>query len=129
MSSVEWFGPEKPTLGPVENGKQTVQVMYKDGMSKTYLSTPDKVDEFVSQYKNIEKRNTKKQWLTIISGTALGSLLAFAKDHVNYLKDISKKELGIGGALLGLAAGSILACCMTPQKKQEKLAQQMFENQ
>lgn len=139
MSSVEWFGPEKPALGPVQNGTQTVKVMYRNGMSKTYVATPEKIDEFIKEYRNIDKKNTRKQWFSILGGTALGSIVCGMQVKVSDktakeiakvgLDNVSRTGYRIAGGFMGMFLGVIAALFMSPLKKQDKLAQQMFENQ
>ncbi len=139
MSTVEWFGPEKPTLGPIQNGTQTVKVMYRNGMAKTYTATPEKVDEFIKEHRNIDKKNTRKQWFSILGGTALGAIIGGMPVKVSdeTAKEIAKQGLDkmsrtqarIIGGFGGMCLGVIAALFMSPHKKQDKLAQQMFENQ
>lgn len=88
-------------VGAVHNGRQTVTIPdKKKGIYTTVNSTPEKVDEFLTERKNNEKKSEKQQWISLGTGTVLGGLIGTA---FKLEKGMSRLASGVGGALFGAA--------------------------
>ena len=116
-------------VGPAENGKQQVSMYDKqDKVYRTVISTPDKVDEFISDKKANSKKTKKIAGIVALAGTAIGAVAGLL--FGNKIIDIDK----LGGALAGAAAGLGLAgladgvLASINAKKNKKVNQEFLNN-
>ena len=64
-----------PILGiPTNNGSQTIAVKDRQGIYRTYVSTPEKVDEFISTYKKGKKAENGFLYGGLTAGAMLGAI-------------------------------------------------------
>ena len=112
------------TVGPIQDGKQTLTIGDPIvGRYQTFISTPEKVDEFVKSYYSISKNDNKKSWLAVLLTGIAGATIGY----LSKIKEtpIMKTELG---ALFGLCVGAVLSFVIPEfsAHKQEKLAQKFL---
>ena len=117
------------------NGQKMISVYDSKNGCRQQLLVPDsQVDEFMSTRKELHDKANKKQWWTLILSTLIGlgtGICYGSKEKV--IKDFaisakkSKLIHGIAGAVFGGLIGSIGACLMTPEGKEDKLTQQFIQ--
>lgn len=83
-------------VGPTKDGKQTITLpSEKRGAYVSCNTTPEKVDEYMSSRKNIEKDTNQKSGILLglgtLAGMAIGALAIKSKDAKMY------EKLGFGG--------------------------------
>ena len=90
------------TVGPVENGKQTITLYNgKKGVKQVVSTAPEKIDEFLLESEAINRKSAKRSLITIgLSSVAgvIGSCFVKAADMSKWGK------AGLGG-IYGLCAG------------------------
>ena len=126
MSSVEIYGADKPKIGLIKNGKQHITIMDKHGVSREYVSTPEKIDEFVKASNKLDKDTTRNGWISTLSGTALGGVVGWAK----CAKKPTTKPI-LWGCIAGFALGTLIDILFIGGKKADKqdfLAQEFIKN-
>ena len=97
------------TVGPIQDGKQTLTIGDPIvGRYQTFISTPEKVDEFITTYDGISKKSAKRIFATGVTlplaGLAIGALVK-VKGVANSVKG-SRALFGLGA---GMVAGAVLA--------------------
>ena len=126
MSSVEILGADKPKIGLIQDGKQHITIMDKQGVSREYVSTPEKIDEFVKASNEIDRVTERNGWISTLTGTALGGVIGWAK----CAKKSTTKPI-LWGCVAGFALGSLVDMFFIGGKKADKqdaLAKDFIKN-
>lgn len=104
-----------PIVGSVVNGKQSLTLRTKDG-GREFLTTPEKVDEFLDQRKKCSSETNKRALIWGgICGLIAGVIPLFTKE----------KAAAIATSILGAAIGAFAALGVGGHKL-NKLEQQFI---
>ena len=113
-------------VGAVHNGKQSITFPdSKTGTYRTVCTTPEKVDEFLTERKNIENKANKCAWIALGALTFAGALIGGAG---KFAKDASRLENAAICAFLGAASSLIptLGFAIKQDGDARKLTQQFI---
>ena len=120
-----YYDISQVATGPIQGNKQGISVLeFKTGITKSYISTPEKVDEYINSRKDIISQTNRKglSALALLSlvGTVIGTA-AFRNDR-------------LAGAFGGLIVGGLTACIFALEplnhsltKKLDNLLKTSFE--
>lgn len=106
-----------PIVGiPANNGSQTVAIKDRKGVYRTYASTSEKVDEFVSTY----QKGKKAEKTFLVGGLTAGAILGAITGIVLKKKIPNTAFDGFVSGVLG-ALGGILTGCAAKEFRGKKV--------
>lgn len=104
---------------------QHVSVYNKDDVTRTVVSTPEKIDEFISETKKGKKNEVLRAVITIGVGIAAGLLTAFGMNKI--FKTPFDKAEKILASFLGAEAGLLTGIFLPNTKKLDKAIAKLTE--
>lgn len=104
---------------------QNVSVYNKDGVTRTVVSTPEKIDEFISETKKGKRSEVLRTFITVGIGIAAGLLTAFGMNKI--IKTPFDKAEKILASFLGADAGLITGIFLPNTKKLDKAIAKLTE--
>lgn len=120
----------RPVIGEKrQDGSQSI-TLYGNNARKTYSSTPEKIDEYMSLRKGEEKKILKRSLISTTALTAIGAAIGFAFTKKPNFDQFDKTgALAIGG-FSGFFTGmcSMIGIALKGQKNIEKSENKLFED-
>lgn len=97
-----------PILGmPSNNDSQTIAVKDRQGIYRTYVSTPEKVDEFISTYKKGKKAENGFLYGGLTAGAILGAITGILLKKKIPNTAFDGVVCGFFGAAVGMITGAV----------------------
>ena len=116
--------------GVYQNGKQPISLKDSNGTVQTVVADDNKIDEFIKQKNEIDKKGSKIG-LSAFGSLTLGMAVVGAlTGKFAFVEKMTKTEASLGNALIGALGGIIgwAICDSAVLGKQSKLAQKFIQD-